>query len=74
MRMLGLITSLIFIIIGAIKGDWWVVGIATMWCITELMIFEANISLKKKKKQYDDETTRLIKAVEREFKDEQERK
>ena len=71
MGMLGLITSLIFIIIGAIKGDWWVVGIATMWCITELMIFEANISLKKKKKHYDDEATRLIKAVEREFKDEQ---
>ena len=71
MRMLGLITSLIFIIIGAIKGDWWVVGIATMWCITELMIFEANIRLKKKKKHYDDEATRLIKAVEREFKDEQ---
>lgn len=71
MRMLGLITSLIFIIIGAIKGDWWVVGIATMWCITELMIFEANISLKKKKKHYDDEAIRLIKAVEREFKDEQ---
>lgn len=71
MGMLGLITSLIFIIIGAIKGDWWVVSIATMWCITELMIFEANISLKKKKKHYDDEATRLIKAVEREFKDEQ---
>lgn len=70
MGMLGLITASIFIIIAAIKGDVILAIISLIWWITEIFILEANISLKKKKKHYDEEATRLIKAVEREFKDE----
>ena len=74
MGYLPTIVASIFIIIAAIKGEVLLAIISLLWWITEIIILEANISLKKKKKHYDDEATRLIKAVEREFKDEQEGK
>lgn len=71
MGYLPAIVASIFIIIAAIKGEVLLAIISLLWWITEIFILEANISLKKKKKHYDDEAIRLIKAVEREFKDEQ---
>lgn len=71
MGYLPTIIASIFIIIAAVKGEVILAIISLLWWITEMIVLEANISLKKKKKHYDDEATRLIKAVEREFKDEQ---